>query len=71
MLVSILQISKILSIFQKKNSKEVNFNRVFFKKNRNEDEHNLHFNCMNQFLNEKHRKNVKLGNVAQDIFFKQ
>ena len=74
MLVSILQISKILSIFQKKkkkNSKEVNFNRVFFKKNRNEDEHNLHFNRMNQFLNEKHRKNVKLGNVAQDIFFKQ
>ena len=71
MLVSILQISKILSIFQKKNSKEVNFNRVFFKKNRNEDEHSLHFNRMNQFLNEKHRKNVKLGNVAQDIFFKQ
>ena len=71
MLVSILQISKILSIFQKKNSKEVNFNRVFLKKNRNEDEHNLHFNRMNQFLNEKHRKNVKLGNVAQDIFFKQ
>ena len=71
MLVSILQISKILSIFQKKNSKEVNFNRVFFKKNRNEDEHNLHFNRVNQFLNEKHRKNVKLGNVAQDIFFKQ
>ena len=71
MLVSILQISKLLSIFQKKNSKEVNFNRVFFKKNRNEDEHNLHFNRMNQFLNEKHRKNVKLGNVAQDIFFKQ
>lgn len=64
MLVSILQISKILSIFQKKNSKEVNFNRVFFKKNRNEDEHNLHFNRMNQFLNEKHRKNVKLGNVT-------
>ena len=35
MLVSILQISKILSIFQKKkkkNSKEVNFNRVFLKK---------------------------------------
>lgn len=51
MLVSILQISKILSIFQKKNSKEVNFNRVFFKKNRNEDEHNLHYNRMNQFLN--------------------
>ena len=34
MLVSILQIRKILSIFKKKkkNSKEVNFNRVFLKK---------------------------------------
>ena len=41
---------------KKKKSKEVNLNRAFFKKNLNEDEHNLHFNRMNQFLNEKHRK---------------